>query len=91
MRGNKYPKAKIIVSTVFVAMTTKETHTTSREESIVDIHNISKYHFLRISWSEDINFLMLTIKQDCQIFYPTGVPTPINFQVISPKKLPIQR
>ena len=32
MRGNKYPKAKIIVSTVFVAMTTKETHTTSGKE-----------------------------------------------------------
>ena len=33
MRGNKYPaKAKIIVSTVFVAMIAKETHTTSRKE-----------------------------------------------------------
>ena len=57
------------------------------KKSLIDKHNISKYHFRRISSrSKDMKFLMSSIKQDCQTFFPTGVPAPINFQVISPKK-----
>jgi len=54
LRKKKPTKAKNTVSMVFVAMATKETHVTCWK----DIHNKCKYHFLRIAWSKDINFLM---------------------------------
>ena len=44
-----------------------------------DIHNISKYHFLRISWSKYISFLMLSTKQDCQIFLSNWRPRSRQF------------
>ena len=51
------------------------------KKSLIDILNISKYHYLQTSWSKDINFLMLSIKQDCQFFfYPTAwSPHPNQF------------
>ena len=42
---------------------------------LIDIHNISKYRSLGISWTKDTIFLMLNIVQDCQIF-PLLLETP---------------
>ena len=48
------------------------------KKSLIDILNISKYHFLQTSWSKDINFSMLSIKQDCQFFLSHWSPHPNN-------------
>ena len=50
-----------------------------RKKSLIDVHNISKYHFLQISWSKDINFLMLSIQQDCKIFSSNWRPGRLQF------------
>ena len=57
----------------------------SREKILIDIHNISKYHFLRISWSKDIRY-----KIAMQFFLPYRRPHPRQFSCHFTKKLPNQ-
>ena len=57
----------------------------SRKKILIDIHNISKYHFLRISWSKDIRY-----KIAMQFFLPYRRPHPRQFSGHFTKKLPNQ-
>ena len=83
MRGNKDPKEKIVAVLRYSLQWQRNKHTRDPgKKSLIDIHNISKYHFLQISWSKDINFSMLShdYARLPDFFYPTGDPTPSIFR-----------
>ena len=54
------------------------------KKGIIDVHNISKNHFVRISWDKNINFLMSSIMQKYPDFLSYWIPIPFKFQLISP-------
>ena len=56
-------------------------------KGLIDIHNISKYHFLGISWSKDINFLMSSIiMQKLPDFLSYWIPHPFQISAHFTKK-----
>lgn len=47
-------------------------------KGLIDIHNMSKYHFLRMSWSKEIMFLISSIMQKLPDFLSYWIPHPLQ-------------
>ena len=82
-------KTKVVVSTV--CGHGNEIHTRlSRKKILIDIHNVSKHHFLRKSWTNDINFFNVEHYARWPDALSYWRPHPGKFSGHFTKTLPIQ-